>query len=292
MDDIAASVVVISHNEGEYLRRTVQALLRTTPPAVQVVVVDDHSSDASTTGLARSPRVSVVRPPRRLGVAAARNYGALAAAGQILVFSDAHVTPSPGWLPPLRAAIASGAAAVAPGVSRMGAAGEPGYGITWRDATLTTAWLHPRPPGASAVPMLCGCFMAIDRGIFESIGGFDEGLLTWGLEDAELSLRLWRMGHQCLVVPDSQVRHLFRPRFPYRVDWSTTLYNVLRLAVVHFGERALSRVLAQFTANPAFADAYSRVVDSDVWLRRSAVAHRCRFDDGWFFARFGIGALQ
>jgi len=290
--DVPASVIVVSHNEGERLGQTVAALTRTLPPPAELIVVDDHSTDGSTAVLAGCPQVGLIRPPRRLGVAGSRNFGARAARGQVLVFSDAHVTPDPGWLAPLRAAImAGGAAAAAPGIRPMGP-GVPGYGFTWREPTLDTAWLRHRPSGNAAVPMLCGCFVAVRHELFRSIGGFDEGLQTWGLEDAELSLRLWRMGHRCVVVPAAQVRHLFRPCFPYQVDWHTTLYNVVRLAVVHFGEQALGRVLGRYAANPALPSAYARVADSDVWARREAVSAACRRDAEWFFRRFGIGALR
>lgn len=291
--DVPASVIVVSHNEGARLEQTVAGLTRTLPPAAELIVVDDHSSDGSTGFLACHPRVGLVRPPRRLGVAGARNFGARAASGEILVFSDAHVAPDPGWLEPLRAAItAGGAAAAAPGIRPMGPGGVPGYGFTWREPTLATAWLRHRPARSVTVPMLCGCFVAVRHELFRSIGGFDEGLDTWGLEDAELSLRLWRMGHRCVVTPDSQIRHLFRPRFPYQVDWDTTLYNVVRLAVVHFGEQALGRVLDHYAANPALPGAYARVVESDAWIRREAVSATCRRDSAWFFRRFGIEALR
>jgi hypothetical protein len=174
----------------------------------------------------------------------------------------------------------------------MGPDGVPGYGFTWREPTLATAWLRHRPARNAAVPMLCGCFVAVRHELFRSIGGFDEGLDTWGLEDAELSLRLWRMGHRCVVTPASQIRHLFRPHFPYQVDWDTTLYNVVRLAVVHFGEQALGRVLDRYAANPALPGAYARVVESDAWIRREAVSATCRRDSAWFFRRFGIEALR
>jgi GT2 family glycosyltransferase len=234
-----------------------------------------------------------VRPPRRLGVAGARNYGARHAAdSRVLVFSDAHVTARPGWLEPLLGALAGGAGVAAPAIRPLGGTGSWGYGCTWRDASLTTAWLRRRPQGIEEVPMVCGCFLAVDRAAFDAVGGFDDGLATWGLEDAELSLALWRSERPCVVVPEAEVEHLFRPRFHYRVAWETTLHNILRLAVVHFPEAALARVLSVYTDNSALPTAYARVLDSDVWLRRSAVADRSARDGAWFLDRFEIGALR
>ena len=60
-------------------------------------------------------------------------------------------------------------------------------------------------------------FLAIRRRDFHTLGGFDEGLLTWGSEDAELSLRIWRSGLRCLAVPRAEVSHLFRAGFSYPV---------------------------------------------------------------------------
>lgn len=290
----AASIVVVSRNEGDHLQATIVALSSTVTSDVEIIVVDDLSTDGSTQFLADGhDRVRLVRPGRTLGVAGARNFGARAAGGQILVFGDAHVAPDAGWLPPLqRAIVDAGAAAAGPTIVPMRGNGAAGYGFTWREPTLTTAWLRRRPPDTAQVPMLCGCFMAVDRRLFADVGGFDDGLLTWGLEDAELAMRLWRRGHCCVVAPQSQIRHLFRPRFPYQVDWSTTLYNVLRLAVVHFRARALARVLERFSGNSALPGVYARIVDSDVWLRRDAVESASVHEADAFFEHFAIDALR
>ena len=92
------SVVVITHNEGLNLRRTVENLQDTLPPNGEIVVVDDRSSDGSTDFLAQAQsRVSVVRPGRRLGISQARNYGANRTSGRIIVFCDAHLSFPRHW---------------------------------------------------------------------------------------------------------------------------------------------------------------------------------------------------
>src|SRR5688500_1987853 len=78
----SVSVVVVAHNEGEHLRRSVHNLLATMPDDGELIVVDDRSTDASAAGLTeRYPTVRVVRPSSRLGGAAARNLGASHAGG-------------------------------------------------------------------------------------------------------------------------------------------------------------------------------------------------------------------
>jgi LPS sulfotransferase NodH len=288
------SVVIVSHNEAEHLRRTVDAFLATTPPGAEIVVVDDDSTDGGTAFLeAGYHGVRLSRPGRRMGVAGARNHGAELASGDLLVFSDAHVEPHDGWLGPLIEVLSDlEVGEVAPTVASLEDPANLGYGFTWRDPSLTTSWLRTRPEGPSEVPFVCGCFLAMRRAVFEEAGGFDDGAVTWGSEDAELSLRLWRMGFRCVVVPESRVAHLFRRKFSYEVPWEATLQNTLRLGAVHFGTEALTRLLDHWHGHAAFPSAYSRLLEGDVWTRREQVSKEARHSDRWFFERFGIEALS
>jgi LPS sulfotransferase NodH len=288
----SVSVVVVTHNEGENLRRTIDGFTATVPDSVELLVVDDSSTDDSVDRVAEDGRVRVVSPPRRAGVAGARNFGARHITGDLVIFSDAHVDPLPGWLPPLCQALTDpSVAAAAPAISRIEHRAEKGYGFTWRDASLAVRWLRQRPGGPSDVPFLCGCFMAFRRADFEEVGGFDDGMVTWGSEDAEICLNLWRRGRRSVVVPESDVAHLFRPAFPYAVHLRETLHNLLRLATVHLDDRALATVLDRAGKLPAFAQAYADLLDSDAWQRRELVRAGSRHDGDWFLDRFRI-ALQ
>jgi hypothetical protein len=90
------------------------------------------------------------------------------------------------------------------------------------------------------------------------------------------------------LVPAVDVEHLFRPAHPYRLDWETLLHNMLRVAVVHFGGERTRRMVACLTGNAAFPAAFARLVGSDAWQRRAAVRDARRYDDDWFFRRFGM----
>jgi len=41
--------------------------------------------------------VKILRPPKRLGLIAAKNYGAKYATGDVVVFLDAHIEANAGW---------------------------------------------------------------------------------------------------------------------------------------------------------------------------------------------------
>jgi len=290
VSDVSVSVVIPSHNEGQQLLDTVDCLLVGLPPAGEIVVVDDGSTDGSGEQLARlgHPGVRVLRPAERLGAARARNYGATCATGEVLVFSDAHVRLAPDWparlLPVL---VEPGVGAVAPAVSVMHAShGAVGYGFQWKDAALNVDWLGWQGEQPHAVPLLPGCFLCIRHDLFAQIGGFDNGLMVWGSEDGELSLRVWLLGYECWVVPTLEVVHLFRAAHPYTVEWELVLHNLLRVGVVHFGQARLARMIASFGANAAFANAFARLLEGDAWARRAWLRSRRLHDDDWFFRRF------
>jgi len=287
---VSVSVVVVSHNEGDHLRRTVDCLLAGLPPDGEVVVIDDGSTDGSAAGLDSGYLgVTVVRPEARLGISAARNLGAAQARGDVLIFSDAHVTASPGWLEPLSDALARPDVGVAgPIVSALGEPEARGHGFQWCDAALNVEWLPWQGAEPHPVPMMAGCFLAMRRDVFAAVGGFDPGMVLYGAEDAEICLHLWTLGYECILVPDVTVDHLFRAAHPYAVSWDAMLHNVLRVAVVHFGPERTQRVVRALTGNDAFPAAFALLAASNAWERRSTVRAARRFDDDWFCERFGM----
>lgn len=285
-----ASVVVVSHNEGENLLRTVAVLHRTAPDGTEIVIVDDCSTDGSIpAAVAAFPDVRLVSACERLGVAGARNAGAAATTGDVVVFSDAHVEPSPGWLPLLLDALQDPEVGeVAPTITDIHHPAVRGFGFTWPDLGMSVRWLRDRPDTVSDVPFICGCFLALRRETFDELGGFDDGLIRWGSEDAELSLRVWRRGLRCVVVPDAAVAHLFRPTFGYAVEWEHTLHNMLRVAAVHFPPDLLAATLDRLHGQPAFADATARLDLADIHELRAEEERHQRLDARAFLDRFAI----
>src|SRR5207237_3849459 len=80
------SVVVCAHDAAETLGRCLESLVRSPYPALEVIVCDDGSSDA-TLALARGFPVTVVALEHR-GLSAARNEGLAASSGEIVAFVD------------------------------------------------------------------------------------------------------------------------------------------------------------------------------------------------------------
>src|SRR4051794_36408370 len=90
------SVIVPAHNEGAYLGRTLASLqAQDFAGGFEIIVVDN--SDDDTGEVARSFGVELVDEPET-GVCAARQRGASAATGEILVSTDADTEHPRDWL--------------------------------------------------------------------------------------------------------------------------------------------------------------------------------------------------
>lgn len=176
------SVIVPACDEEAYIGRTLAALAPAAGAApdatpFEVIVVANGCRDATAERAAAAGARVVVTPVA--GVSRARNLGARAAVGDVLVFLDADTRLSPGALDAFAAAISSQADY---GTCRI----RPDGG-GWRAVATTTllAWGH-RLAGTSLGVLAC------TRALFDRAGGFDERLVAG--EDNALNARLARLG--------------------------------------------------------------------------------------------------
>lgn len=86
------SVIMPVYNTEPYLREALDSLLKQTNPNIEIICVDDGSTDASASILKeyteKDPRVQILRQDHQ-GAGAARNLGMESAQGEYLLFLDA-----------------------------------------------------------------------------------------------------------------------------------------------------------------------------------------------------------
>lgn len=83
------SVIIINFNYGKYLKEAIQSALGQTHPHIEVIVVDNGSTDESSQVIqVFGDTVKAIYLPRNLGQAMARNIGAEHAKGMFLSFLD------------------------------------------------------------------------------------------------------------------------------------------------------------------------------------------------------------
>jgi GT2 family glycosyltransferase len=225
------TVVICSLNGATGVDRCLRALSDQVSSArVQVVVVDDGSSD-DTSATARRHGALVVRHPVNRGIAAARNSGIAAASAPVVAFLDDDCEPAADWADRLLAAYESGVAGVGgqiePSTSRPALQGflerhnplEPlelslagSQRVLFRlGLYLRRQWQGSPPLGHRDVYSLVGANMSFRRDVLLSCGGFDERF-RFGAEEVDLCLRLRRPRSARLVyAPDARVTHHFKP---------------------------------------------------------------------------------
>ena len=285
------SIVIPVHNEAGRLCQTLQALRDATNLSYEVIVVNDGSTDSGCDFLRVQPppfgNVLLLEGERRNGVARSRNLGAERAQAPVLVFMDAHCVPLAGWLEKLLAELQKqDAGIVAPQISSLECPSATTFGLTLRDKNFNVEWLPRRGTEPYPVPLVGGGCMAMRRDFFESAGRFD-GMRSFGVEDIELCIRSWLSGYLVTMVPQAEVAHLFKKN-PFPVGWHDHLYNLLRTAVLHFEGERLERILASARTKPAFSEAATTLLASDVWERHSFVRAKRKRDTEWFCKTFGI----
>jgi GT2 family glycosyltransferase len=188
------SVVIPARNAGRELPATLRALAA--QEVGEVIVADNGSSDA-TADVARSHGATVVTVDRA-SRPAARNRGAAAARGEVLLFTDAGCVPDPGWAGALEACLRD--APLAGGPVRVTTGPDPSpverFDVLWRFQQERAV----REGGWTA-----GANLGIARDAFERVGGFDESY-TAG-DDVDLCVRARRAGFELAWCPDAGVTH-------------------------------------------------------------------------------------
>jgi glycosyltransferase involved in cell wall biosynthesis len=80
------SVIIPTRNRARLLHRTLESVLKQSSENLEVIVVDDGSTEA--VAASADPRVRLLRNPKPTGVSAARNRGIAAAHGEWIAFCD------------------------------------------------------------------------------------------------------------------------------------------------------------------------------------------------------------
>lgn len=208
----ACSVIVCSFNRMDALRRFLDHLAESTSGIElewELVVVDNASTDdtpAVVEEFAERLPVRYLLEPRQ-GKSHALNRGIRNAAAKILVFTDDDALPAPDWLTQVTREFAED-----PELGMLGGRVElhderdiPKSIRTSRDRKVAeSAW--------ESLAMAIGCNLAMRRGVFEAIGGFEPELGPGSPrslvgEDCEYVYRAWRRGFKVVYSPDVLVHH-------------------------------------------------------------------------------------
>ena len=201
------SVIVPAYRCGATLRACADGLRRSSLPhdAWELLVVDDGSNDDTSVVAAEFTNhvLTVADGPR--GPANARNVGAQAARGDVLVFVDADVVVAPNTLSAFATLFTTRADVTAAFGAYDNAPAATGFISQYRN--LLHRFVHVMNAG-SATTFWAGCG-AVRRDAFLTVGGFDSVRYPRPqIEDIDLGYRLTDGGYRILVAPELEGSHL------------------------------------------------------------------------------------
>ncbi|MBF2026654.1 MAG: glycosyltransferase [Oscillatoriales cyanobacterium C42_A2020_001] len=197
------SIIVPVFNGGNNFRQCLQSLSLVADQVLEIIVVDDGSTDDSRLW-AEQVGAKVVQFPSPGGPARARNWGAEIATGEILFFVDADVTVTPETIAQIRTVFRDRPNMDALIGSYDDKPGAPNFLSQYKN--LFHHYTHQiSDENASTFWGACG---AIRRAVFWAVGGFDERYRYPSVEDIELGYRLKRAGYQIRLCKTVQVKHL------------------------------------------------------------------------------------
>jgi peptidoglycan/LPS O-acetylase OafA/YrhL len=210
------SVVIPNHNSASYLPRAIRSVLGQTYPNVEVIVVDDLSSEDPSPALAEfGDRVRLIRHETNGGPSAARNTGAAAASGQVLAFLDADDWWPLDFLARVVPLVHGGVCACYDSYSIDEAALATGdFDGRTSGQTLCHEWLLSGPPSIDRGNMQSlltrpSLFkMVVHRSDHEAVGGFDPRYREG--EDLHFCLKLVAAGRRLVVVEQPKGFYLVR----------------------------------------------------------------------------------
>lgn len=197
------SVVIPVHQASALLDDCLSHLMAGTEQPTQCIVVDDGSTDDSAQ-TALDHGAVVISTDRRRGPAHARNLGARAARGDVVLFLDADVRPAADTVRRVRESFAEDGSLDALIGSYDDDPSSPGFASQYKN--LMHCFVH-QSANRSASTFWSGCG-AMRREVFLAVGGFDETYDRPAIEDIELGYRVVAAGRKISLDPKLTVKHL------------------------------------------------------------------------------------
>ena len=197
------SIVVPVYNGGENFRKCLQSLDKFVPKSTEIVVVVDGGMDDSYK-VAEEFGAKVLRFPTTGGPARARNLGARAAQGDIILFIDADVTVCTDITSQISKIFSN-----QPHIAALIGSYDDMPGATNFLSQYKNLFHHYIHQTASEeASTFWGACGAIRRKVFLEMGGFDESYRYPSVEDIDLGYRLRKAGYQIKLCKTIQVKHL------------------------------------------------------------------------------------
>lgn len=266
----AASLVIPNWNGKDLLQRFLPSWIAAISdhPGSEIIIVDNGSADGSAEWILSSyPEVRLLALSENLGFGGGSNAGFNAAKNDVVVLLNSDMRVEPDFLAPLLEGFTDDTVfAVSCQIflaDKTRRREETGLTEgSWQDGALRVGHRED-----AAVNCLFPCFYggggscAFDRRKFLELGGFDELLTPFYLEDTDLGFQAWKRGWKVLYQPASIVHHEHRGTIgkTYSADYIQSVlqknFLLFTWKNIHGWNRLISHFFFSFAG--AFVTAWS-----------------------------------
>lgn len=233
--DFRLSIVIVSFNAREHLRRCLETLIAHQRGDYQIIVIDNASSDGSVDMVAQNfrgqdfPKVTIIRSSRNWGFAAAAAAASdpSVATGEVIAYlnpdseltEDAFSAPADYLLANPDIGVLGLKVLDPDGTLQLSVRRFPGleaalfnrYSLITRlfpknrlsTRYLMTDWSHDQ---IADVDWVSGACLLTTRAVLDKVGLFDEAYF-WGFEDVDFCQRVHRAGLRVVYYPLTSVIH-------------------------------------------------------------------------------------
>ena len=210
----SVSIIIPTFNRADCLLRCLRSIVCNTSGSFEVIVVDDASTDETSELLSRVRCITRIGQRVRADFITSCNRGAARARGKYLLFLNSDTEVPSGWLSQLVSTLEADRRHGAVGARLVhldGTLQEAGS-MVWRDGS-TAAYGRGADPGdpeysyRREVDYCSAACLLVRADLFAALKGFDERYKPAYYEDADLCLRMRRLGYKVLLDPHVTVLH-------------------------------------------------------------------------------------
>ena len=222
------TIIIVSYETRAMTLACIRSVLdQTSAVDYELIVLDNASADGSAAAIGREfPDITLIASAENLGFAAANNVAATRARGRRLLLLNPDTVILDHAIDRLQAFAAAHPACGIWGGRTVFADGTLNPSSCWRRATLWSVFCRTfgltrfrnsplynwEAYGGWArdtvrpVDIVTGCFLLIDRTLWDRCGGFDPAFFMYG-EEANLCLRARRFGARPMMTPAATIIH-------------------------------------------------------------------------------------
>lgn len=227
------SIVLVLYNQAPLTLLCLDSIIEFTDIRVEIIIIDNASSDASGTLLSRCENANIVRNDENVGFVHAVNQGAKLARGKHILLLNNDALLKKGALSEALDTLESepNVGAVGAKIVLLDGFLQEAGSIIWRDGSCLGYGRGREPDDPEFmyrrdVDYCSGAFLMFPRALFESMGGFDTDYAPAYYEESDFCVRLLEQGYRIIYEPRSVIVH-------YEFASSGGYANASKLQIAH-----------------------------------------------------------